>query len=437
MRKLQAAGFETWCVGGAVRDALLGIRNQDWDIATAAEPQVVRRMFSPVVPLGIEFGTVGVVDRNNVMHEVTTFRREVTHDGRHAVVEFGASFVEDLNRRDFTINAIAFDPIEQRLYDPFHGRDDLELRRVRAVGVPIERFVEDRLRVLRGIRFAARFNFEIEHVTWQAMVESGPHLGRLSYERVKQELDKTLEQAEFPSGAFQRWKDCGAFKTLLPVLADVSDGVLRAVDILPRPNSAMRDPRKLFRRYLRVSALFSELAPRDTVSAMKTLRASKVETAFVASIIERLRALETEMHAVVAAGAPTDAILRVWAARIGRVRVREFMRVVWARWKSGVLVAESTTLSSDVDLRAVYRRLLHIARNDAIEIADLAIDGDDLRSAGIPFGPHIGQILSHLIALVVNTPELNTREQLIQRAAEFYAGLEDQRKRPPGNNASE
>lgn len=439
VRKLQSAGYETWCVGGAVRDALLGIRNQDWDIATAAEPRVVRRMFSPVVPLGIEFGTVGVVDRFNVMHEVTTFRRDVQHDGRHAVVEFGVSFVEDLKRRDFTINAIAFDPIERKLFDPFDGRGDMEKGIVRAVGVPIDRFVEDRLRVLRGIRFASRFSFAIEPVTWQAMVDSGPHLGRLSYERVKQELDKTLEQAARPSVAFERWRDCGAFQSLLPVLTDVDRTVLAAVDSLPRPTALMSKERQAWRRKLRLAALFSGLPARATVSALSTLRTSKAETAFVSSLVERWHQLQPEMErALPGAEPPSDAELRRWAAAIGRVRARDFMRLAWARWTgyrslshSAERVGESDgktrpaaahDIPSSRAVRTLHRRLLTIAWNDAIEVADLAIDGDDLRSAGIPFGPHLGRILNALLARVVEDPSLNNRDALLAEAQRLFGG---------------
>ena len=110
VKRLEDAGFETWCVGGAVRDALLGHPHLDWDLATRATPQEVRKLFKRTVPVGIEFGTVGVLDDDNVMHEVTTFRRDVNTDGRHAVVEFGASLDDDLARRDYTINAIAYSP---------------------------------------------------------------------------------------------------------------------------------------------------------------------------------------------------------------------------------------------------------------------------------------------------------------------------------------
>ena len=179
-RKLEGAGFETWCVGGAVRDALLGHPHLDWDLATAATPQQVRRLFRRTIPVGIEFGTVGVLDDRGVMHEVTTFRRDVKTDGRHAVVEFGASLEDDLARRDFTMNAIAYSPSRKEIRDPFGGREDLQAGVVRAVGTPEQRMREDRLRALRAIRFASRFGFEIEPATWAAIVASGPAATRLT-----------------------------------------------------------------------------------------------------------------------------------------------------------------------------------------------------------------------------------------------------------------
>ena len=149
-RVLEDAGFEAWCVGGAVRDAMLGIPNQDWDLATSATPQDVRKLFRRTVPIGIEFGTVGVLDDREVMHEVTTFRHDVETDGRHAVVKFGASLEDDLARRDFTINAIAYSPTRDEERDPFRGADDLRDKILRAVGVAKDRMREDRLRALRS-----------------------------------------------------------------------------------------------------------------------------------------------------------------------------------------------------------------------------------------------------------------------------------------------
>ena len=161
-RTLEAAGYEAWCVGGALRDHLLGDPHSDIDFATSARPEDVRRLFRRTAAVGIKYGTVGVLDRNRVLHEVTTFRRDVTTDGRHAVVEYGVSLEEDLARRDFTINAIAYHPLRGEWRDPFGGADDLDRRVVRAVGDPAERFREDYLRILRAVRFAARFGFAVD-----------------------------------------------------------------------------------------------------------------------------------------------------------------------------------------------------------------------------------------------------------------------------------
>src|SRR3954466_5274364 len=155
-RRLESAGFEAWCVGGAIRDALLGGRPLDWDIATSARPEQVRELFGRrrTIPVGIEFGTVAVLDDEGIAHEITTFRHDVKTDGRHAEVEFGASMDEDLARRDFTINAIAYRPRSGEVRDPFDGRADLRAGVVRAVGDAEQRMKEDRLRALRAIRVA-------------------------------------------------------------------------------------------------------------------------------------------------------------------------------------------------------------------------------------------------------------------------------------------
>jgi tRNA nucleotidyltransferase (CCA-adding enzyme) len=186
-RTLESAGYEAWCVGGALRDALLGHPHSDYDFATSATPAQVMTLFRHTAPVGEKYGTVGVLDRRRVLHEVTTFRRDVTTDGRHAVVAYGVSLDEDLARRDFTINAIAYHPLRREWHDPFGGRSDLDRRIVRAVGDPTQRFREDYLRILRCLRFAARCGFAIEPATWAAAVEAGPGLAQLSAERVRDE----------------------------------------------------------------------------------------------------------------------------------------------------------------------------------------------------------------------------------------------------------
>lgn len=419
-RTLTNAGFETWCVGGAVRDALLGNVHLDWDLATAARPPEVQRLFKRTIPVGIKFGTVGVVDRTGRMHEVTTFRRDFNADGRHAEVEFGVSLHDDLARRDFTINAMAWDPIGHRLEDPFGGRADLERRVVRAVGDPDARFHEDRLRALRAIRFASRFGFEIDPATWGAIQRSAPHFGRLSAERVKQELDKTMEQVRRPSEALARWQSSGAFATLIPALHALPDRYRLACDAMALPGLSTRP----LRRTLRFAALFAGLPATTLRETLKALKFSNLETAAIVSltgnwneldhtISQRLVEQQRASHSA-GLGIP-DRDLRPWVAAIGRTRVAAFGRLTAAIWWADrtLGVAAPTALQA----RALHRRLLTIAFRDPIEIGDLALDGDDLRRLGVPPGPSLGRVLQQLLALVLEDPARNSVHVLSQEVA--------------------
>jgi tRNA nucleotidyltransferase (CCA-adding enzyme) len=417
-RRLERAGFEAWCVGGAVRDALLGHPHLDWDLATSATPGEVRRLFRRTVPVGVEFGTVGVLDREGTMHEVTTFRRDVQTDGRHAVVEFGASPDDDLARRDFTINAIAFSPTTGRIHDPFEGRDDLRRGVVRAVGAPDERMREDRLRALRALRFAARFDFTIEPRTWQAIVASAPHLGRLSRERVKQELEKTMEQVERPGRAIALWRDSGSLASLIPPLRTISDLALAALDQLPRPDSAAYPQRKINR----LTALFAELEPQVARQVMRDLRFSNRDVDWITDTIARWHALQNDLREALRDDRPpTDLQIRRWVAVIGRTRVSALLRLAAAWFAAERLAGRPAPTAARV--ASLYRRALRIAFRDPVEISDLAVDGDDLIAAGIPTGPLIGRILRLLLDEVLEDPSRNTREWLLERAVQLYREL--------------
>ena len=407
-RTLEDAGFETWCVGGAVRDALLGHAHLDWDLATAATPPQVRRLFKRTVPVGIKFGTIGVLDPKGVMHEVTTFRRDVRTDGRHAEVEFGVSLEEDLARRDFTVNAIAYSPSRQELRDPFDGRGDLTRKLIRAVGDAEARMREDRLRALRAIRFAARFGFAIEPATWRAIVGSAPYLDRLSMERVKQEIEKTMEQVARPSAAFARWREGGAFARVVPALAGVSDVTLAAVDAMAQPKGEAHPERRIDR----ITALFSELAPRDAARALKTLRFSNSEVNWVREVLERWRALETPLRAALAgAKRAPDVSVRRWVAEAGRLRVGAVMRLAAARFAAERAAGEPAPGARAV--ASAYRRMQRTAFRDPVEIGDLAVDGDDLRGAGVAPGPDIGRTLAALLEWVLEDPARNARGRLL------------------------
>jgi tRNA nucleotidyltransferase (CCA-adding enzyme) len=410
--KLEGAGFETWCVGGAIRDALLGHPHLDWDLATSATPPQMIQLFGTrrTVPIGVDFGTVGVIDRNGTMHEVTTFRRDVRTDGRHAVVEFGASLDDDLARRDFTINAIAFSPRLNEIRDPFHGQEDIARKIVRAVGDPDARMREDRLRALRAIRFAARFEFEIDAATRRAIESSARHLGRLSPERVKQELDKTMEQVRRPSVALRQWQDSGAFACVVPSLAKVPSHAFDVVDFLAMPVSARRPAR----RTIRYAGLLASLAPKTAGEVLASLRASRIEIQTVVGLIDRWQRHGDAIGSRLRDRTVDDVAVRRWVAAIGRLEVGAFMRLAAAIWDAARARNEPAPDASSV--RALYRRIVHSAFRDPLDLGSLAVDGDDLRRVGIPPGRGLGMILQALLDAVIADPTKNTADYLLPAA---------------------
>ena len=424
VKRLEDAGFETWCVGGAVRDALLGHPHLDWDLATRATPSEVRKLFKSTVPVGIDFGTIGVLDENKIMHEVTTFRRDVQTDGRHAVVEFGASLDDDLARRDYTINAIAYSPSRDEIRDPYNGQQDLEGRLIRAVGDARERMREDRLRALRAIRFASRFGFDIERDTYDAIVESAPELTRLSAERVKQEIEKTMDQVKFPSKAFAMWRDTGAFQNLIPSLAHVTDRQLLPLDHLRRPLI----PRRPARRITRIAGLFASVPAATVRKTLKDLRFSNSDTEWIAILVERWQQLGPQMTAAMLRAEevyatdpwgeqyPPSAVLRTWAASAGRTRLAPLLRLAdafwWAARQSGEPAPYKQTIGS------VYKRAMKIAYKDPIALSDLAIDGTDLEKMGFQ-GKAVGETLRRLLDAVIADPRKNTHVQLLELAKGF------------------
>ncbi len=408
--RLERAGYETWCVGGAVRDALLGHPHLDWDFATAATPAQVMAVFKRTVPVGVEFGTVGVFDSQNTMHEVTTFRRDVNTDGRHAVVEFGASLDDDLARRDFTVNAIAYHPKTEELRDPFDGQTDLKRGLIRAVGTAGERMREDRLRALRGIRFASRFGFHIEPATWTAIRESAPHMGRLSPERVKQELEKTMEQVARPSIALEWWREAGFLSVLVPLLAGAPPERFAALDFLPREEGALAKGAVLNR----LAMLFFGEKESTVAGATKGLRFSNADSAWIASLSGSRADLGVAIDAALTNGELAARDIRRWVARIGRMRAEAFFTLTDALWRARHSTADDPELIERLD--KLTKLAVIIAFRDPIEIADLAVDGEDLQKAGIQNGPKMGKALHALLERVIEDPALNTNAKLIELA---------------------
>lgn len=381
-RKLEAEGFETWCVGGAIRDNLLGEADQDFDLATAARPEDVQRMFPHTVPVGIEHGTVAVLDRQRRPHEVTTFRTDVRTDGRHAVVEFGVSLRDDLARRDFTINAIAYHPLRHEWRDPFDGAADLDRRVIRAVGDPNWRFQEDYLRILRALRFSARFDFRIQPRTLEAAKANVQGLAQLSAERVRDEWFKGVRTARRVSRLFELWRQIGAARIWLPETVGKRDAAdptrdPRHVDHLPR------DP-----------VLVSAFLASDAASLLTRLKCSSRD-------IERGRAVRDWRDRYPDPRHP--AAVRRWLSETGE-HADDLLALLGALHTA---VPMSTAIASAV------QRVREAG--DPLTLQDLAVDGDDLIAAGVRPGPDVGEALRRLLAEVLEDPRRNTRDELLSR----------------------
>jgi tRNA nucleotidyltransferase/poly(A) polymerase len=414
--ELERAGYAAWAVGGAVRDALAGGAPEDWDLATAARPSEIRRIFRRTVPVGIDHGTVGVLARSGVMYEVTTFRRDVETFGRRARVSFTDKLEDDLGRRDFTINAVAWHPLTHEVRDPHGGMDDLAAGRLRTVGDPAERFSEDWLRVLRALRFAGAFSLEIEPATWGAVVAAAGHLGELSAERVREELWKVLAGQRDPRRSLRLYAASGALATLYPELErtrgiPTGDPTCDLWEFLVRSAAGAPPGRPL----IRVAALLHAAAARqagwvdETVAGesaalargmLRRLRASNAVTDTVTHLIAQ--------HAPAPARAASDAEVRRWLRRIGKDYRNDLIRL---------RIAMCRGKGADCDPQEVVDLFWRVAgggrTRPALAVADLAIDGSDLREIGIPPGPRMGNILGELLERVIEQPELNDRAKLI------------------------
>jgi tRNA nucleotidyltransferase (CCA-adding enzyme) len=418
-RRLEEAGHSAWAVGGAVRDALAGGHPQDWDLATSARPGEVQRLFRRTVPVGVEHGTVGVLGRDSRLYEVTTFRRDVETFGRKARVAFAETLEEDLDRRDFTINAVAWNPITHEVRDPHGGHADLRNRVLRTVGEPEARFEEDRLRVLRALRFAGRFDLRIDGETWAAVRGSADRLDHLSAERIREELFKVLD-GDAPGRALRLYERSGVLGALYPELQrcvgfPTGDGELW--EHLVETVDAVRGNRRL----LRLAALFHDIGRplTDRPGEAPDPGHAGAGGALARAIMLRLKASNsdtdrvvhlTTMHHPLPGPEAGDPEVRRWIRRVGPEYLPDLFRLRIADWRG------RGREGADERLLTLWRRTRKLlAERPALGIADLAIGGAELRALGLPAGPLYGEILRELLEEVTDDPSLNTRERLEAR----------------------
>jgi poly(A) polymerase/tRNA nucleotidyltransferase (CCA-adding enzyme) len=432
LRDLAEAGHEAVLVGGCLRDLLLGLRPDDWDVATSALPEAVSTLF-PGSWWENRFGTVTIPGPEPV--EITTYRTESGYGDRRRPdeVRFHGSLREDLARRDFTINAVAWLPdaagtATGRLVDPFGGLADLRSGIIRAVGDPAARFDEDALRVLRGVRFALRFGFEIDPATEAALADAAPRTAALSAERVRDELERLLaDRGIRPTVAFTRWEALGLLRTLLPEVAalrgipqgkplpgDALDHTLRTAEALPAEDSI-----------LRLAGLLHDVGKATTFANGHFYEHEVVGAGMAESVMRRLRfgaqhvgrVRELIRHHMFAyETAWTDAAVRRFIRRVGHDGLGDLF---------ALRQADNTASGADEPLLGGLSELRRrIAEQESAPIATrhLAVDGHDLqRELRVPPGPDLGRVLDRLMEEVLDDPELNRRDVLLRRAGEILS----------------
>lgn len=419
--RLENSGFDTWAVGGAVRDALLGYHVADWDLATRATPADVQRLFKRTVPIGVDHGTVGILGKDGVMYEITTFRKDVETFGRHAVVEFAQTLDEDLARRDFTFNAIAWHPLREELHDPYNGFEDLRNALLRTVGEPRERFAEDYLRVLRALRFAGHFVLRIDDPTWSALQAATRELYRLSAERVREELWKVFTKTRHASATLRLYAESGVLRALYPELKAVVDLEAETGTRLWTHTLASVDALPLSRPVLRAAMLFHAvgtptakvkdlrgqwrfvghevLGARTAEEMMQRLRASNADT----ETVQRLVQMQSELFPPDA----SDAAVRRWLVHMRDLNIRDFFRfrIAHARGSGGD--------GSDVVERWRHAHKV-LLEHPPLSTSELSVSGRDLKGIGLSPGPQFSEIMNALLMRVLDDPNLNDPEILMQ-----------------------
>jgi tRNA nucleotidyltransferase (CCA-adding enzyme) len=431
--RLRSHGKRAWIVGGCVRDLFLGRTANDWDVATDARPNELLAIFPRAHPTGIEHGTVTVVKAGH-HYEVTTLRGEGTYsDGRRPDwVAFVDDIAADLARRDFTVNAVAIDPLDGKVIDPFSGRTDLARGVLRAVGNPRERFAEDGLRVLRAARFVATLELTLEPETEAAIRPTLDTYRKVAEERVRDEWMKTMK-ARTPSLAFEVMRRTGILEVTCPELlvgVGVEQNRWHAYDVwrhgLECVDACAGDP------VLRIAALLHDVGkPQTKAWSDKTKDYTfydhdRVGAEIAGPIVARLRFSNDESARIVALVRHhlfhyddewTDTAVRRWIRRVGADRLEDLYLLNAAD-------VRAKGRDFDADLEALAQLKAHVARVVAEGLAlttrDLRVDGHDLmRELGLRPGRIIGEILDALLEAVTNDPGLNEKEALLAKAREY------------------
>lgn len=432
LNRLHAAGYEAYVVGGCVRDSLLGREPEDWDITTSALPDEVKAVFRRTIDTGIRHGTVTVRMRGQ-SYEVTTYRVDGDYkDARHpSEVTFTRSLLEDLRRRDFTINAMAYSP-EQGIIDEFDGLGDLRRGLIRAVGDAKERFTEDALRMMRAVRFAAQLDYRIEAETAEAIRALAPNLSRISAERIRTELEKLLVSAH--PEELRRMYELGVTRVILPEFDacmvcpqnnphhrySVGEHLIHAVcvvrqDRILRLTMLLHDIAKPLCRTTDAQGIdhFHGHVEQSAVMAGKILRRLKYDNETIALVTRLVACHDMAVE-------QTPAGVRKAMARTGPAVFPLLLEVKQADCLAQSDYQREEKLSELARLRSLYEEIL--ARRDPLELRDLAVNGKDLIEAGVRPGRELGVLLQRMLEQVLEDPSRNTREWLMEYGLREAAG---------------
>lgn len=447
-------GFESFLVGGAVRDVFLGINADDWDVATNAPPEQVMSLFKFVVPTGIAHGTVTVHFEKTEI-EVTTFRTDGKYsDGRHPdKVEYASTIEQDLSRRDFTINAIAVDLVSGSVIDPFGGKKDIKKKIIRCVGNPHERFLEDGLRPIRALRFASKLNFKIEEETFAQILKDDvkEKIKSISIERFRDEFEKILK-TEKPSIGLKLMEQTGVLEIFMPEFSkckgciqsdfrgfhkfDVLNHLFYACDGAPKEKLNVR-----------LAALFHDIGKPDAkkiikedvldcekndgskktietitfynheIYSEKITRNLMIRLKFSNEMINNVCHLVKE-HMFHYEQNWSSSAVRRFIVRVGKENLEDLFDLrladMYGMWNENVDVRYSSSVKLLLELKERIEKELE--KKSALTLKDLAVNGNDLISIGIPSGKQLGIILKELMNVVLEDPTQNNKEALLKIA---------------------
>ncbi|WP_207751282.1 CCA tRNA nucleotidyltransferase [Anaeromonas frigoriresistens] len=433
LEKLNNAGFKSYIVGGCVRDNFMKRLPKDWDVTTSALPEEIMDIFidEKTIEIGKRFGTITVIKDSHPI-EITTFRSEGDYiDGRRpGWVEFQKDIEADLSRRDFTINAMAYNDLKG-LVDPFNGRGDINKRLIRTVGNPKKRFNEDALRLLRAIRFSTELGFEIEKNTYKNIKEHKDNLLEVSIERIADEFLKIL-LSDKPSNGIRLLVDTGVIKYIIPEIVDtvdfnqcnphhdknVFDHILCVVDNSPKdielrlaallhdigkPDTFTKDEEGIghFYNHDKVGAELSE-------KILKRLKAPKKAISLVSNLVKEHMIWHNDI---------SDKGLKRLINRVGEENIIKLLTLMRSDISCSLAIERPEVQEELAIIDKLEYRIKNILDNrEALSIKDLSINGKDLIDLGVFKGPRVGEILNILLDKVMEDESLNKRDKLLEVA---------------------